>query len=714
MNKKFFTNNNKVKNNRINNNKLNIKNNIILYNNDNSSDSSVNSKDMEEIRKKQNVVNIIEETQEFNNFDWKTYINNYIDLKIITNKFDAWKHWINHGKTEGRVLYSLKLDEIKKYKLLKEEENKIIQMKTLEKKESSNDNENINNNDIINVDVSISNSKSNKIIFKTVYDFYGLHFFGWKGCINNFIDNFDLNSNKNFIYNVFFDEWIEKLLIWGNQIQSNKILKNIEDNNYKIITFIHNPPVEKWENPISRQHIMNETLTTDNFQLNENVIKKIEENNISDKIVYFYTLSNWHKEYVYNKYPKLKNKVLSIYHPICMEMKKEESFDFNKFLVNKQIYHIGWWLRNFKSFNNFIPPDGFTKIILLKNDFKEIFEKKIGNKIKKDIIIINELINEEYIKIFTHSCVYLDLVDGIANNILLECIKYNTPIILKRLPSLEEYIGTNYPLFFTSCQEIYDKCKDETIFLDLISKANNYLINLNKKHISLESFNIKINYDLYKVKIKLNSYKLTWFCITYNEKNININIYIDEFIEQFLFQKNQSEIKLIIFISKNENENETNNIMKKYLDYKNITFIQCSNDFIFNIDTFLSEVTDSEYLLNVKITDIFDKYYSQKIIEYLDKNMNCDVVLSSYNISKKYKSTNELLEIKYKKDTLFLKNNLPYSVIPHRFVWRKGIYTFFKLFNNLVMNDNNIIEKYINSNLNVICFSSKPLYTIFI
>ena len=74
----------------------------------------------------------------------------------------------------------------------------------------------------------------------------------------------------------------------------------------------------------------------------------------------------------------------------------------------------------------------------------------------------------------------------------------------------------------------------------------------------------------------------------------------------------------------------------------------------------------------------------------------------------------DLVEIKYKKNTLFVENNLPYTIIPHRFVWRKGIYTFFKLFNHLFMNDNNIIEKYIKYNLNVICFSSQPLYTIFI
>jgi hypothetical protein len=38
-------------------------------------------------------------------FDWKTYINNYEDLRNanINTKEKAWKHWINHGKAEGRV-----------------------------------------------------------------------------------------------------------------------------------------------------------------------------------------------------------------------------------------------------------------------------------------------------------------------------------------------------------------------------------------------------------------------------------------------------------------------------------------------------------------------------------------------------------------------------------------------------------------------------------
>jgi hypothetical protein len=36
-------------------------------------------------------------------FDWKFYVNNYQDLSSIENKNDAWNHWINNGKNEGRI-----------------------------------------------------------------------------------------------------------------------------------------------------------------------------------------------------------------------------------------------------------------------------------------------------------------------------------------------------------------------------------------------------------------------------------------------------------------------------------------------------------------------------------------------------------------------------------------------------------------------------------
>ena len=40
------------------------------------------------------------------NFNWKSYINTYSDLKNIKNKNHAWSHWIKEGKKEGRILIS--------------------------------------------------------------------------------------------------------------------------------------------------------------------------------------------------------------------------------------------------------------------------------------------------------------------------------------------------------------------------------------------------------------------------------------------------------------------------------------------------------------------------------------------------------------------------------------------------------------------------------
>ena len=43
-------------------------------------------------------------------FDWQGYINHYPDLNYITNKEDAWHHWINFGKNEGRKSFEINIE----------------------------------------------------------------------------------------------------------------------------------------------------------------------------------------------------------------------------------------------------------------------------------------------------------------------------------------------------------------------------------------------------------------------------------------------------------------------------------------------------------------------------------------------------------------------------------------------------------------------------
>ena len=56
-------------------------------------------------------------------------------------------------------------------------------------------------------------------------------------------------------------------------------------------------------------------------------------------------------------------------------------------MVEKKIYHRGWWLRNFTSFCDFNVPKGYNKLILLKKEFEKEFTEKFSG-IDKNIKIL--------------------------------------------------------------------------------------------------------------------------------------------------------------------------------------------------------------------------------------------------------------------------------------------------------------------------------------
>jgi hypothetical protein len=51
-----------------------------------------------------------------NNFDWQKYINNYIDLANLKTQKEAWDHWINYGKDEGRQYFIINEDNLEENK----------------------------------------------------------------------------------------------------------------------------------------------------------------------------------------------------------------------------------------------------------------------------------------------------------------------------------------------------------------------------------------------------------------------------------------------------------------------------------------------------------------------------------------------------------------------------------------------------------------------
>lgn len=669
------------------------------------------------------------ETQEdYKNFDWKTYVENYPDLKKIIYKFDAWKHWVNNGQKENRVTYNLRQKRNEYFQDLYKNKEKEESLVIHNKKESFQD---------LYKDEFIIHNKTVNIIFKTNYKNYGTHYFGWKGVIQSLITFLEIKMVKNNIelkHPIFFDEWIEKLFLWGNKRNNTYYLKEIQNKkNNKIITFIHNPPynsLDENDADIDKKVIFNKNL------LNNNLFHILNENNMLEKIEYMYTLSNNHKEYIYTHYPMYKNKLLSIHHPIEMcQTDKNKYFDFHFFMKSTRIVHIGWWLRNFKTFIDLKVPSYMQKTILVKSDFKQKWDKMSIHYNLHKIQILNEVTNVEYEDIFTNSCIFIDLEDAVANNVILECIRFHTPIITKRTPSTVEYLGEDYPLFFTEKEELL-KFQDSTVFLKAILLSHKYLSNMDKTHIQLETFNKKILYDLNKLS-KTNNNMLTWFCLIENKSYINTEI-IHHFINNFLDQKNCSQLKLK-FVLKNTTEdiNESSkyivllqsiifNYKEKHNDISCID-IQVENDYedFLNISV---ENTDTTFLTIVNIKDTHDKDYSTICINYLVENPTSDIVYSNFtalcSICKSntickcssYFKKNDLEKKLYKKDTLLFQKNLSeISFINTRMVWRKDIHSIVDYFQSgfkETLMFSFFWEKCINHHLNIYCASDKMLIGI--
>jgi len=558
----------------------------------------------------------------------------------------------------------------------------------------------------------------NNLICKQIYDNYGLHYCGWKYVINQFLQNYSETPN-NYTSKFFFDEWIEKLLIWGDKKENNMLVHKIQKENHKIITFLHNPPFTKWYNPAYALNI-HESIIYNDEHTNTNLFKKLEQSKLTENIQYLYTLTCNHKEYLYNMYPNMRTKLVSISHPIEMTG-EEKTFDFTLFSQTKQIYHIGWWLRNFKSFIKCKLPNEFKKTILIKKGFEEEWNTLSKRFDTSDITIIKELSNRDYETIFVNSCMYLDLEDTTANNVILECIKFNTPIIVRKMPALIEYLGINYPLYFENEKDL-NMLESNDYLCSRIKETTLYLQNMDKSHILCETFNNKIKYDIQKAEninenrhnTETNTNNMTWFCFMDNLDTYVVklaNLY-NNFTNQHSYKKH---ILKIIVSDKLKDDENYNNFMRDLLKYSelsiNVSHVVTNINYYSDFVNTAFERCDTPYLAIIGIIDKHDPDYTNICCNYLNMNTNIDITFSSYNITE-----NNYTEcIKFEKNMMIFVSNFSKVLFPNTgIVWRKKLYNLigsFTNYNNNIYVMRNYLQKCIKSHLNISCCHGVPLYT---
>lgn len=264
-----------------------------------------------------------------------------------------------------------------------------------------------------------------------------------------------------------FDTWLERSFSWEKQKTSQLRLIPYRE---PWIGIFHNPPnIPSWFTENGSPSTM---LQSKEFKDSLPTCKGI------------YVLSKYHKDFLKCFIKSVPVEVL--YHPTEIP---ELKFSFDEFIKNnnKKLANIGWWCRKLSSIYR-LDVDGsvYQKICLLPdvvagdpNIIERIMEvektlwgKELSEDMKRSVVNIRHLSNGDYDELLSKNIVFMDLYDVSANNVIIECIARGTPILINPLPAVKEYLGEEYPFYFTNLNEASTKLKN----VGLIKTTHNYLV----------------------------------------------------------------------------------------------------------------------------------------------------------------------------------------------------------------------------------------------
>ena len=245
------------------------------------------------------------------------------------------------------------------------------------------------------------------------------------------------------------------------------------------IAFMHNTP----QHPPHLNKLYGGTICIDSFLTSKTWIDS------SKYCQGIFVLSEYCKKYFEDK---VKIPVNSLFYATT---NNDLKFDLSKFSSNKnkKIILIGHWLRNFESFDQLNSPI-YPKFWLKSGPCPD---KHTNNK---TVTKLNRVNNQEYDIFLSENLVFLDFYDTSANTAIIECIIRNTPILVRKLPAVVEYLGEEYPFYFENLSEAADKLKN----IENIIKTYLYLTNMDKTKFTHKYFvNSFGNSNIYKnLKLK--------------------------------------------------------------------------------------------------------------------------------------------------------------------------------------------------------------------
>lgn len=169
-------------------------------------------------------------------------------------------------------------------------------------------------------------------------------------------------------------------------------------------------------------------------------------------------------------------KMVPILHCIHPTKPPDITFNIEKYFENRRLVSIGHWLRDF---NVFFETKYAHQKLLLK-PFNDIEFESVPPQIK----IVDRISNNDYDNLLASSVVFLNLYCASANNTIIECVVRNTPVVVNRLPTVEEYLGNDYPLFYDDINHANDIVNNDRLLID----GYDYLTKRDKRRFTIDNF----------------------------------------------------------------------------------------------------------------------------------------------------------------------------------------------------------------------------------
>ncbi len=148
---------------------------------------------------------------------------------------------------------------------------------------------------------------------------------------------------------------------------------------------------------------------------------------------------------------------------------------------NKRIIQVGWWMQRMHAIY-MLPESDYEKgyIMNFSSYANQVFEKErqvmkqkniYFDFMKDSVVHIEKASNAEYLDTLSGNIAFVHYHDINVPGLVLECVATHTPVLVNALPSVIEYLGHDYPLYYYSYLDAVEKAKD----IPLIQKAHEHL-----------------------------------------------------------------------------------------------------------------------------------------------------------------------------------------------------------------------------------------------